>query len=424
MAEHRKRILHNFLSLSLVQGVSILFPLISFPYLLRVLGIENFGVFTLLQTLVMYFDLLISFGFGLTATKYISRSIKDVNRTQEVITAVYTIKLLLFSLTIVLLFTSCLFFSYLRDNIFLVFMSLLYLLGNLLFPDWYFQGIQKMRNIAFVAFIARFLGLLLIILLVKKETDIGYAMLSVALGNFIAGAFGFFLLQKFVKLKVKMPRRRFVISLFKEAWYVFAVAILAPMYSSVNIFILQAFTNPLTVGYYAVAEKIFSAIGMITSLANRTLYPHLTQLYATSKRDYSRNVKKILLLFLGGFGLLALVQFFTAEQIIRLISGSKDFADVSPSVVILQIMSIGQLFSPFVSFCFQLLIIQGQRGEAIRNISIGVLVNLLSACILAYYLAGTGMALNLSIVVFLIALLNYLSFRRKLQVQLINRSAL
>lgn len=414
MAEYKKRIVHNFISLSFVQGLSMLFPLITFPYLLRVLGVESFGVFTLIQTVVLYFDLLISFGFGLTATKYITRSINDIEKTREVITAVYIIKLLLFAFTMLVFLGSSIFIPYLRHNFLLVLISFIYLMGNLLFPDWYFQGIQKMRSIAVVAFLSKSVGLVLIILLVRNSTDIAYALLAVSAGNFISGLVGFMILRRSVSVKIKIPKKIFIVSLFKESGYVFTSIILAPFYSSVNLFILQIFSNPLMVGYYAVSEKIFSAIGMLTSIANRTFYPHLSLLYSTSLQAYKQNIKKILTLFFIAFVILAGLQFFTAGYIIKLVSGTKAIPDISYSVVILQILSIGQLFSPYASFFFQILIIQGQKKEAIRNITAAVFINLLSAGFFAYFYGGKGMAINLCMIVFFIGLLNFIAFNKKL----------
>ncbi len=415
MAEHRKRIVHNFISLSLVQGLSILFPLITFPYLLRVLGVEGFGIFTLIQTVIMYFDMLVSFGFGLIATQHITKSLNDREKTNQIITAVYIIKGILLIISIITFLIGCIFIPYLRENFVFILISSLYLLGNLLFPDWYFQGIQKMRNITLVAFVSKFTALFLIILLVKGQTDIIYAILALSAGSLIAGLLGFIILCRSVSLKIKIPEKKFIVSLFRESAYVFTSIILAPLYSSVNLFILQIFTNPLMVGYYAIAEKIFSAIGMLTNIANRTFYPHLTQLYSTSLRAYKKNIKTILLLFLTAFVILAVLQFFTAEYIVRFLSGKNNPGDISYAVDILKIMSAGLLFSPYVAFFFQLMIIQGQKKQAIANIFSVVLINLVSACIFAYFYSGKGMAINLCMIVLIIAVLNFISFNKKLK---------
>ena len=414
MAEHRKRIFNNFISLSVVQGLSIFFPLIIFPYLLQILGVEGFGVFTLIQTVIMYADLLVSFGFGLTATKHIAKNISDKEKTNNIITSVYFIKIILFLIPLILFLIAALFIPYLRNHFVLILISCMYVLGNLLFPDWYFQGIQKMRNITIVAFVSKCISLLLIILFVKHRTDVGYAIMAISVGNFIAGLVGFFILIKSISIKLQLAPRRYILSFFKESGYVFSSIILVPLYSSVNIFILRVFTNPLMVGYYAIAEKIFSSVSMLTSIANRTFYPHLSQLYSKSVEAYKKNVQKISLLFLLSFAFLGLMQFISADFIVRFISGKQNVQDVGYAIDVLKIMSIGVLFSPFGSFFFQLLIIQGQKKSAVKNIFSVVVINVFTASTLAYLYGGIGMAINLCLIVTFIAVFNYFSYRKKL----------
>lgn len=407
MSEHRKKLAGNFVYLSIVQGLSILFPLITFPYLLRVLGVENFGVFTLIQTFLMYCDLLVTFGFSLTATQYVSKNLNESDKINQLISTVYLIKSFLFILSFIVCLACCIFIPYLRENIMILLVSTFYLLGNLLLPDWYFQGIQKMRNISIAAFASKVISLALIVWLVKAKNDIFYAVFAISAGNFIAGLIGIILLARYVVIKPVLPSREFLTGIFKESSYVFTSIILAPLYSSVNLFILQVFTNPLMVGYYAVSEKIFSAIGMLTSIANRTFFPHLAQLYETSRMAYKRHVSRIALLLGGGFFVFAIGLFLGAPFIIELAAGKKQQYDISYSVQVLRIMSAALIISPFVSFFFQILILQDQKKKAVRNILITIIVNLVLGSILAYYYGGRGMAINLTIILYIIAFLNF-----------------
>lgn len=414
MAEHRKRLAGNFISLSMVQGLYILFPIITVPYLVRVLGVEGFGFFAIIQNALMYLDLLVSFGFGLTATQDISRNINDPDKTSEVIASVYIIKLILFAISVLIIFICCLFIPYLREHILIAFISPLFLLGNLLLPDWYFQGIQKMRNITIIAFISKIISLLLIILLVKQQTDISFAILALSAGNFIAGLAGLIILSRIVAFKIKIPSKQVLMLSFKESGYVFTSIILVPLYSSINLFILKFFTNPLIVGYYAIAEKVFSALGMLTSIANRTFYPHLAQLYQTSLSGYKKNISTVVKLFIAGFSLLAIMLFFGAETIIKFLAGKNNITDITYAVSILKIMCLALVFSPYVSFFFQLMIIQGQRKRSVINIVITILVNFINGCLLSWFFGGNGMAVSLSITILLLAFLNYYSFSKKL----------
>ena len=414
MAANTKQLIENFVSLSAVQGLGILFPLFTFPYLIRVLGIEGFGFFSLLQTFIVYFDLLVSFGFGLTATKRISANILDVSMIKKIIVAVYVIKAILFAISFVI-FIACSFTPYLEGHIYLFPLASFYLLGNLLFPDWYFQGIQKMKNITFITLISKAISLLLIIILVKEKTDIEYAVIAMSAGSMIAGVIAIILMFKNMSNGFVIPGRSFIMDLFMESLYVFMSIILAPLYSSVNIFILRICTNPLMVGYYAVAEKILNATGMLANIINRTFYPHLSHLYSISLEAYKKNINKLLTIIAAVFFIGALIQFFGATFILKFLLGKNYGQDISYSVTVLKIMSVALFFSPFVSFFFQLMIIQGQKKESFVNITVAVIVNLISAPIFTYLWAAKGLAVNLCLVIILISFLNRRSFFKKLK---------
>ena len=114
------------------------------------------------------------------------------------------------------------------------------------------------------------------------------------------------------------------------------------------------------------------------------------------------------------FAFLGLMQFISADFIVRFISGKQNVQDVGYAIEVLKIMSIGVLFSPFGSFFFQLLIIQGQKKSAVKNIFSVVVINLFTASTLAYLYGGIGMAINLCLIVTFIAVFNYFSYRKKL----------
>jgi len=417
MAETNKRLFANFMSLGFQQGITIIFPLLALPYLLRILGLSGFGVFTLIQTGILYFDLLIAFGFVLTATQRIAKASDDIAEQKKIISSVYFIKILLLTASLIAILICAIFIPYLQQHLSLLMLAAAYLLGNLLFPDWYFMGIQQMKNCTLVTFISRLISFILIIMLVKQPGDVDKAFLALATGNVLAGLAGFILLFIKIKFSFKIPEKDFVKKMVQESAYVFVSIILAPFYSSVNIFILQFFANPLVVGSYAVAQKIFSAASMLITVLNNSFFPHLSRLYASSIAAYKKSIANILKGMTIAFLIFAVLQFFLAPYIIALLVGKSNTEDISYTVTILRIMSIGLFFSPFVSFFFQQMIIQGQQQKAIKNIVITVVVNLVSAAALAYWYSGAGMAINVCIVVLLIAFLNADSVNKKLNLR-------
>ncbi len=413
MAQHRKRLLQNFISLSIVQGLVMVFPLLLFPYLIRVLGLEQFGVFTLVQTLMMYFDLFVSFGFGLIATQHVARNLHHPGIIREVVTSVFFIKSLLFLFPLLLMLGLLLWWPGGGHYGEYVLAASLFVVGNILFPDWYFQGIQRMQSITVVALVSKVVSLALILLWVKAPSDTGQAVLAISLGNFIAGLLGFYLLSRQCPISFHRPPRRFLVPFFRKSGAVFSSMVLVPLYSSMNIFILQYFTNPLMVGYYALSEKVFSAISMITSVANRTLFPHLSQLYTSAPQAYQRQVLRMSGFFLLSFGVMSLGLYFFSDWIIRLLAGTRQVTDIGYAADLLRIMCVAMVGAPFGSFFYQLMILQGQRLSAIRNILALVLINIFTASVLSYGYGARGMAYNLCLIVFLIALFNLISLGKK-----------
>jgi polysaccharide transporter, PST family len=410
MSAQKKIVLLNVVSLGFQQGIAIVFPLLVFPYLLRILGIGNFGVFASLQTGVMYFDMLVAFGFGLTATKQIAMT-TDVTTHKKIIAAVYAIKFLLFAAGIVLLLCCTLFMPYLQQHFYLLLYAAIYVFGNLLFPDWYFQGIQKMKYCTLITVISKLIALVLLVLWVKQADDIAPALLALAIGNCIAGAAGLLLLLKKTGATIQLPHSSYLKQQFSQSAYVFGSIIVAPFYSSVNIFILQIFASAPVVGAYAIVQKIFSAAGMLISVINTAFFPYLTKYYNEDVKLYYHTVKRVLLPICICFLLLAILQFLLAPFIIQLLAGNTSAN--SHAIVLLRIAAIGIVAAPFVSFFFQQLIVQHKQQAALKNIMVTAIVNLVLAFVGAYYFSSIGITVVMCLITFFIAWLNATAFYKQ-----------
>ncbi len=146
-SSHRS-LLENVISLYLLQGLNYLIPMAVLPYLIRVLGLETFGLVVFSQAFAQYFVILTDYGFNFSATRYIAKhraSIKDVN---AMFWQIYILKLIFLLLGIFVLVALVHFVPRLHRNYPYLLWAYLAVLGNVLFPQWYFQGIEKMRYIS------------------------------------------------------------------------------------------------------------------------------------------------------------------------------------------------------------------------------------------------------------------------------------
>lgn len=98
-----KTLIENFSSLTVFQILNLLLPLLTYPYLIRVLGIEIYGLVVFAQAIIGYLLILVGFGFNISATKEISIHRDNKDKLSEIASSVLTIKAGLFVLSLILL---------------------------------------------------------------------------------------------------------------------------------------------------------------------------------------------------------------------------------------------------------------------------------------------------------------------------------
>ncbi len=105
------KLIKNTLFLSIVQAVNFVFPLITIPYVSRIIGPEGYGVFNYSTAFIGYFSLLIAYGFDLTGTRKIAKANGDKNIINTVISEVLSARILLFFLSVFLFVIALYFFE-------------------------------------------------------------------------------------------------------------------------------------------------------------------------------------------------------------------------------------------------------------------------------------------------------------------------
>ena len=144
----RKTVLHNFASLSVLQAITYVLPVLILPYLFRVIGPEKFGLIAFAQAFAQYFMILTDYGFSISATKEISLCQHDRAEVNKVFSSVMTMKIVLAIVSLVLLSCAVYFIPKFRNDWMVYMLSFGAVLGNTLFPVWFFQGTEKMKYIA------------------------------------------------------------------------------------------------------------------------------------------------------------------------------------------------------------------------------------------------------------------------------------
>jgi len=176
--QKHNRLTESIVSLYLLQGVNYVLALAVLPYLIRVLGMEKFGLVAFAQSIAQYFTLFTDYGFNFTATRAIARNRDDSEAVSRIFSTVFVVKFILMMLGILVMTLAVATVPRLREHTIFFFVAYVAVAGNALFPTWYFQGTEQMRFISGIVSLARVLGAVALLLAVHRPSD---ALLSLGM---------------------------------------------------------------------------------------------------------------------------------------------------------------------------------------------------------------------------------------------------
>jgi polysaccharide transporter, PST family len=280
----RTVVLENFLSLSTFQGISYLLPAILLPYLIRVIGPEKFGLISFAQAFVQYFMIFTDYGFNFSASKEISLCRENKDKVCSVFSSVIIVKSCLVALSLVLLLAIIHFIPKFKTDSMVYLLSFGVVIGNSLFPVWFFQGTEKMKYTSGLNVAAGITILLGIFFLVKKPEDYLLIPLIYSIVYIINGITALlFVFYKF-KVRFKIQAYKFIDQQLKSGWNIFVSCLAINAYTTTRIFAVGLLTNNVLTGYYSIAERISGIIQTFPlSSFSQAVYPRLSKIYKKSK---------------------------------------------------------------------------------------------------------------------------------------------
>lgn len=389
----KRLLLENFFSLSFLQVANYLLPIITLPYLVRILGPEKFGLLAFYQSFVQFFYILTDYGFNFSATRDISVNRDNKEHVSMIFSTVIILKLALLIISFFVI--SFLIFVIPKFSVdwLVIYITFGSVIGQVLFPRWFFQGIEKMKYISIMNISAKLFFVVLVFILIKKSSDYIYVPLLNSLGYVSVGIFSLIIILKRFGVKPLKPTIIEFKFQIKEGWHLFISTFATSLYTTANAFILGLFTNNTIVGYYSAAEKIIKAIEDMISPIFYTVYPYLSRQVEVSKEKAIDLIKKILKLVGVGTFLISIFVFLFSEAITKILLGN----NYHDSIIILKILS----FIPFIGginiilTSLTMLSFNFKKGFSTIVISAGLVNVILAFLLVPQYLAiGSAIAVN------------------------------
>ncbi len=373
-----KSLMSNFSFLFLINIANYIFPLLTIPYLVRILGIEKFGLLSFATSIITYFMILSDYGFNLSATKEISINRNKRDKINEIFSSVMILKVIIMVIGFIILLLILLLTPRFNTYWYIFLFSYGNVLGQVLFPIWFFQGLEKMKVVSILNIISKCIFTIAIFLFIKKESDFFLVPIFSSLGFVVIGLVSLFIVVFKYKVSFIPQKKSNLYKYLKDGWSLFISNISVTLYTTTTITFLGFYTNNTIVGYYSVADKIISVVRSIISPVSQVLYPYLCNLSQENPRKVLDINKKLAIY--GGFVMLicSVVIYFFASNIMFLIFHNKD----SESIGVLKILAIIP-FLVFLHTVFALftMIVFGKNKEYRRIIVSAAVLNLVLCCI-------------------------------------------
>ncbi|MFA5311417.1 MAG: flippase [Candidatus Omnitrophota bacterium] len=389
--KEKKTVINNFISLSTLQSINYILPVLALPYLIRVIGPEKFGLIAFAQALIQYFMIFTDYGFSLSATRKISLCRNDKEKVCLVFSSVMTIKILLALVGFIILLLLITFIPKFKNDWLIFVLSFGAVIGNTLFPIWFFQGQEKMKFISIINILGGIIYTLSIFVFIKSPQDF---ILVPALNS------GFFLITGICALYIAFKRFNLefifqgysdILAEMKTGWSIFISIVSVNAYTATRIFAVGLLTNNTLTGYYAIAERIANAFQTFPLESfSQAIYPRLNSIFAKNKKRALKLMERLQNSVSLIFVLVIPVAIILSPFIVRIICGAR-YQEVVSS---LRLLLIGVFLVVVNVFRVQFLLVSG-RPKAYSKIHIrAAIIGLPLIFISIFYFSYLGAAIS------------------------------
>lgn len=337
-------------SLGLIQIANFVIPLLIVPYISRIIGIENYGKLEYARTFVLYFTILIDYGFNLTATREVSIHRNNKEKINELITNIFIAKFILFLIATLIFWFLLYFDGTLSQKSSLLWVTYLINFGFLLFPLWFFQGMEKLATIAYINFGIKLIIVSGVIFFIKQSSDYWIYNLFLSLAQIVIGIVAVYILYFKFNYRFQRPYFKNVVQQFKDGFNVFLTTILVSFFVSYAFILLQKFGTDMEVGAYSTANKLVMTVQVLILLPfSQAFFPFITK---TAKEDlnlFISHIKKASIVIAIITFIIGLITFIFAELIITIIFGN-DFIYAVPTLKILAFLPVFTILNNLFSY--------------------------------------------------------------------------
>lgn len=390
-----KKIVKNYIYNSIYQILLIIMPLVTTPYLSRVLGTEGIGESSYYYSIAYYFSIFTLLGLNNYGNRKIAMVSDDIDARSKEFFSLYTMQLIIGLVILCLYILYCSFFS---GNSEISRIYIVFVLASVLDINWFFFGLEKFNITVTRNIVVKILSTICIFVFVNSPNDVQNYCFIISISMLLNQI----LLWPFLKRYVYYykPDVKEIVAHIKPNFLLFLSVLGTSLYKYMDKIMIGKFSTMTEVGYYEQAEKIIALpTAFIVSLGTIML-PRVTNLISKSLNDIFKEYFKksiILAIFLSSsisFGIMSV-----SKEFVPLFYGSGNekiiilFKILLPSCIFL---GIGNVITT------QYLIPKSKDIIYIKSIFFGAIVNVVFNSIFIHKLGSIGAAFGTLITEFVV----------------------
>lgn len=255
----QNKIATNTIMLYLMTFAKMIFPLITLPYLTRVLSVDGYAVVAYVKSAMAYMQIIIDFGFLLSAIKDIVKVSDDKNMVSKILGETLQAKILLAIIAFIVIFITTIAIPMLRENLFYTMLAYFSVALTILLPDFLFRGIEQMQAITIRFIIMRGIATALTFVVIKGDSQLLLIPVLDIIGTIAAIIWTWFEIHK-LGYKMIWVEWKTALTSLKKSFIYFLSDASTTVFGALNTLLIGIYLTKTDVAYWSVAMQLISAV--------------------------------------------------------------------------------------------------------------------------------------------------------------------
>lgn len=320
--------------LLLTQIAKYILPLTTIPYLARILGPEVWGLILFTQSFSQWLQILLEYGFGLSATRDISRHRDNKDEIADVVAGVLSATCLLIATSFFLSITLGLSIPILSKHWNYTILAWMLAVFQSISPFWYFQGTERLQIPATLDIVVRLVSTIATFMFVQNGDDAWKILVFQGASSLIVSVV--LICWMYKEIPWRSPRIYLAISGLKSGFSIFIFRGSVSLYTVANTLILGFLMPASMIAFFAGAEKISKSLFGLLVPMSQAVFPRISYLLTNNVNSALRLLKISLFVMVGTSILLMLFLIWTAPILVHFILGDQ----FKPAIPLIRILSL------------------------------------------------------------------------------------